>query len=548
MTSNAQALSPGDPRAIGPFTIVGRLGAGGMGAVFLGSRVGETGAEELVAVKVIRDELGVDPGFRARFAQEVAAGRRVASFCTAAMLGSGVHEGRPYLITEYIDGPTLLDHVLERGPLSYGTLQGLAVGVAAALTAIHGAGLIHRDLKPSNVILSVSGPRVIDFGIARAMDATTSMTMTGQLIGSPGWIAPEQLLRDSATTAVDIYTWGCLVAFAARARHPFGTGEPIAMASRILHGEPELDGVPEPLLTQVRRALDKDPARRPSARDLLLQLVGGSAGTSDERATAVLERSWSPPPPDPDPVPEPPSGPRTPPPYAPAPAGFAQPDAPAGFGRPGPPGGFAQPDGFGVAEPSTRPAAQGPTGPVPLRRRGPDRVIASLVATLAGLLLLGGGLYWALEERGDGGKRGDGGTTAAPDGFAAVKLSDETGVNRPVALGKVQATVGAPRCGAKTHQNLTATGTFCLVDLTLDNPDLLNAAPGIGRPGVTLLGEDSLRAVAKEFPGGLPEKASSLEPGGRTAGTLLFDVPAGTDLTGVELTAEGYATPVRIAL
>ncbi|WP_460368448.1 serine/threonine-protein kinase, partial [Actinocorallia lasiicapitis] len=285
--TNVEALTREDPRTIGPFTIVGRLGAGGMGAVYLGRR-----DSEQVAVKVIRAELGADPGFRARFAAEVAAGQRVASFCTAAMLGSGVHEGRPYLITEYIDGPTLLDHVTRRGALSYGTLQGLAVGVAAALTAIHGAGLIHRDLKPSNVILSVSGPRVIDFGIARALDQTTGFTGTGQLIGSPGWIAPEQLLRDATTTAVDVYTWGCLVAFAARARHPFGTGEPIAMASRILHGEPDLDGVPEPLLSLVRRALDKNPANRPSARDLLLQMVGGPG---EARATEAVEAAWQPP-------------------------------------------------------------------------------------------------------------------------------------------------------------------------------------------------------------------------------------------------------------
>ncbi|MDX6743637.1 serine/threonine protein kinase [Actinocorallia sp. A-T 12471] len=309
LPGGAKPLGPQDPRTIGAHTVLGKLGQGGMGAVYLGR-----GPRGTVAIKVIRDELGADPGFRQRFAQEVAAGQRVASFCTAAMLDHGVDDvGHPYLVTEFIEGPTLHDHVLRHGALTEGTLQGFAVGVAAALTAIHGAGLVHRDLKPSNVILSVSGPRVIDFGIARALDATTGVTRTGQLIGTPGWIAPEQLLADQATTAVDVYTWGCLVAFAAQARHPFGGGAPIAMASRVLHGEPDLAGVPEPLLGHVRAAMAKDPSARPTAQQLMLALVGGNAAQSvDAAATALVEESvhggWAP-------APAQPGNPATPQPF-----------------------------------------------------------------------------------------------------------------------------------------------------------------------------------------------------------------------------------------
>ncbi|WP_308104212.1 protein kinase [Actinocorallia sp. API 0066] len=289
LPGGATPLGPHDPRAIGAHTVLGKLGQGGMGAVYLGR-----GPRGLVAIKVIRDDLSADPGFRTRFAQEVAAGQRVASFCTAAMLDHGVDEGHPYLVTEFIEGPTLQAHVLRHGALTEGTLQGFAVGVAAALTAIHGAGLVHRDLKPSNVILSVSGPRVIDFGIARALDATTGVTRTGQLIGSPGWIAPEQLLADRATTAVDIYTWGCLVAFAALARHPYGTGAPIALASRILHGEPDLDGVPDTLLGLVHAAMAKDPVARPTAQQLLLSLIGATDASPNlpAQATRLVEETW----------------------------------------------------------------------------------------------------------------------------------------------------------------------------------------------------------------------------------------------------------------
>jgi serine/threonine protein kinase len=263
---------PDDPAVIGPYTILGRLGQGGMGTVHLGRA--DDGHQ--AAVKLIRPELARDADFRRRFAVEVDNARRVASFCTAAVLGHGMYGERPYLATEYIDGPTLQARLAREGALPHGALQSLAVGVAAALTAIHAAGLVHRDLKPSNVILSITGPRVIDFGISRSLDAT-GLTASGVILGTPGWLAPERLLRDVADPAADVFTWGCLIAYAGLNRHPYGTGDPIAMAGRVLHGEPGLDGLPAPLAEIVRTALGKDPAARPTARRLLLTLTGGSA-------------------------------------------------------------------------------------------------------------------------------------------------------------------------------------------------------------------------------------------------------------------------------
>lgn len=292
--STFTSRAPDDPDAIGPYTILGRLGQGGMGTVYLG----RAGDGHRAAVKLVRPELARNADFRRRFAAEVDNAQRVASFCTAAVLGHGLYGDRPYLATEYIDGPTLQERLDGEGALPDGALQSLAVGVAAALTAIHAAGLVHRDLKPSNVILSITGPRVIDFGISRSLDATTELTASGVVLGTPGWLAPERLLRDVADPAADIFTWGCLVAYAGTNRHPYGTGDPVAMASRVLHGEPDLDGLPAPLAELVRAALDKDPAARPTARELLLTLTGGAP---DDLATTRLDL---PPTLDPEPSPQ----------------------------------------------------------------------------------------------------------------------------------------------------------------------------------------------------------------------------------------------------
>ncbi len=278
-------LKPDDPERVGSYTILGRIGEGGMGAVYLGSA--PDGRK--VAIKVVRPELAQDAGFVARFRDEVANAERVASFCTAQVLDHGESDGRAYMVTEYIDGVSLKDYVKENGELSPGMLQGVAVGVAAALVAIHSAGLIHRDLKPANVMLSFSGPRVIDFGIARALDVASGLTMTGQLVGSPGWMAPERILQHQVTTAVDIFSWGCLVAFARNGTNPFGTGDFSVMSARLVHSDPQVGALPAPLDRLVRAALEKDPRNRPTARELLLTMVGGE---SNEAAVLGTLTSW----------------------------------------------------------------------------------------------------------------------------------------------------------------------------------------------------------------------------------------------------------------
>ncbi|SQD96786.1 MULTISPECIES: serine/threonine-protein kinase [unclassified Parafrankia] len=270
----AETFVPGEPllshepTAIGPYVLLSRLGVGGMGAVYYARD--QRGRP--VAVKVIRPDRARDQEFRRRFRREVEAARSVASFCTAEVLDADPDAFAPYLVTEYIDGLRLDQAVAERGALDSSTLTGLAVGVATALTAIHHAGLVHRDLKPGNVILSLSGPRVIDFGIALALDSTGGRP-TDWGFGSAGWMAPEQINGQPISAAADVFAWGVLVAYAGTGRHPFGDGHDVGLAHRITTAEPDLTGLPPQVEDLVRDALGKEPASRPDARGLLLRLV-----------------------------------------------------------------------------------------------------------------------------------------------------------------------------------------------------------------------------------------------------------------------------------
>ncbi|WP_067488861.1 serine/threonine-protein kinase [Actinomadura hibisca] len=278
LPAGVHPLVPGSPASIGPYPLLGKLGEGGMGSVYLGR--GPDGRH--VAIKVIQPGLAADERYRARFHDEVRHARQVASFCTAAVLDHGEDGGRPYLVTEYVAGEPLSEHIRRHGALPPGTLHGVAVGVAAALTAIHSAGLVHRDLKPANVILSISGPRVIDFGIARGVDQAGGHTKAGFVVGSPGWIAPEQVRTGQVSPAGDVFAWGCLVAFAGTGRHPFGvadsraTSDPLVLAYRAHQHDYDLGGLTDPLRSLVRRALAPEPEDRPTAQQLLLALVGGS--------------------------------------------------------------------------------------------------------------------------------------------------------------------------------------------------------------------------------------------------------------------------------
>jgi hypothetical protein len=301
--------TPGDPERVGPYQLLRRLGAGGMGTVFLGRR----GDGPRVAVKVLRPELARDPSFLRMFGREVAAARRVVSFCTARVLDADVTGPLPYLVTEYVEGVRLDRAITGSGRLSATDLEGLAVGMAAALTAIHGAGVVHRDLKPSNVLLSYFGPKVIDFGIARALDASAS-TATGKLMGTPGWMAPEQFAQRPVTAAVDIFVWGCLVAYAGTGRRPFGQGTIVEVVSRVRHQPPDLEGLEGRLRELVEACMAKQPERRPTAKAVLLELLGDHAAPDPQAdAAALLQRSWAPPPPAvPLPASPPPASPTRP--------------------------------------------------------------------------------------------------------------------------------------------------------------------------------------------------------------------------------------------
>ncbi len=263
-------LQPGDPQSIGPYRLIRRLGAGGQGIVYLGTDAGEVA----VAVKILRPEIAHDDTTRERFAREVSVAQRVASFCTAQFLTADLWSNPPYIVTEFVDGPSLQDDVNRNGPRSGSALHRLAVGTATALTAIHEAGLVHRDFKPGNVLLGQDGPRVIDFGIARALDATA--TVSSQVIGTPAYMAPEQIAGAPIGPSADVFAWGAVVAFAATGRSPFAGDSAPAVLYRVINAEPELDGVPEPLLSLVRQCLDKDPAARPTTQEVLMRLLGSA--------------------------------------------------------------------------------------------------------------------------------------------------------------------------------------------------------------------------------------------------------------------------------
>ncbi|GAA4221929.1 hypothetical protein FHR32_004251 [Streptosporangium album] len=282
----SEQAAPGDSQVIGGYVLRRVLGRGGMGTVHLAT----TPTGGLAAVKVINPELARDPAFRWRFEREVAAARLVARFCTAPVLDAGLDGDVAYLVTEYVKGPDLAHAVRDQGPMNGSDLEALAVGIAVALNAIHGAGVIHRDLKPSNVLLSPLGPRVIDFGIAKLVDGDSLASQA--ILGTPAFMAPEQVRGEALTEAADIYAWGGVIVFAGTGRLPFGGGAPAEVLYRIVNEGPHLDGLDGRMRGFVERAMAKDPARRPSAQELLGELVGGRDMTP-ATATRVVERTWT---------------------------------------------------------------------------------------------------------------------------------------------------------------------------------------------------------------------------------------------------------------
>ncbi|MDN5382791.1 serine/threonine-protein kinase [Streptomyces sp. LB8] len=285
-----QRLAPDDPQRIGAYRLLARLGAGGMGQVYLArSDRGRT-----VAVKLVRQELAQQEEFRARFRQEVQAARRVGGHWTAPVLDADTEAAVPWVATGYVAGPSLQQVVgHDHGPLPERSVRILAAGLAGALKDIHAAGLVHRDLKPSNVLVTIDGPRVIDFGIARALETVTDggLTRTGALVGSPGFMAPEQVRGDRITPACDVFCLGSVLAYAATGALPFGGADSgvHALMYRIAEEEPDLEGVPEGIADLVRDCLRKDPAARPT-----LDQIVRRTGAGDTVADGRLRDPWLP--------------------------------------------------------------------------------------------------------------------------------------------------------------------------------------------------------------------------------------------------------------
>jgi hypothetical protein len=262
------ALQPGDPQWVGRYRLLKRLGTGGMGRVFLGQSPGG----RLVAVKLIRPELADDPGFRRRFAHEVSAARRVSGIFTAPVVDADPDGPQPWLVTAYVPGPSLFEAVEARGPMPVGSVLTLAAGLAEGLGAVHAAGVVHRDLKPSNVLLASDGPRIIDFGISRATDSAWLTNVGGVVVGSPGFMSPEQAEGGNVGPATDIFSLGGVLAYAATGQAPFGEGSASALLYRVVYGTAATGAVPAPLRRLVERCLAKDPADRPSTEELLAEL------------------------------------------------------------------------------------------------------------------------------------------------------------------------------------------------------------------------------------------------------------------------------------
>ncbi|MER7698739.1 MULTISPECIES: serine/threonine-protein kinase [unclassified Streptomyces] len=256
-----------DPRLVGSFRLHRRLGAGGMGVVYLGSdRRGQR-----VALKVIRPDLAEDQEFRSRFAREVSAARRIRGGCTARLVAADLEADRPWFATQYVPGPSLHDKVAEEGPLAAAEVASIGAALSEGLVAVHEAGVVHRDLKPSNILLSPKGPRIIDFGIAWATGAST-LTHVGTAVGSPGFLAPEQVRGAAVTPATDVFSLGATLAYAAMADSPFGHGSSEVMLYRVVHEEPQLHEVHDALAPLVRACLAKDPEERPSTLQLSMRL------------------------------------------------------------------------------------------------------------------------------------------------------------------------------------------------------------------------------------------------------------------------------------
>ncbi|WP_327430740.1 serine/threonine-protein kinase [Streptomyces sp. NBC_01236] len=429
-----EALGVGDPPYIGPYRLIGRLGAGGMGQVYLARSAGG----RTVAVKVVQAGYAQHPEFRRRFAYEVEAARKVGGTWTAPVIDADTEAGTPWVATGYVVGPDLHTVVAgPHGPLPEDSVRVLANGLAHALRDIHAAGLIHRDLKPSNVLVTVDGPRVIDFGIARALDTMVEgiRTRTGAVIGSPGFMSPEQVRAQRLTPASDVFCLGSVLAYAVSGRTPFGQpdSELHVLMFRVAEEEPDLTGVPPGLRELVSDCLAKDPSRRPDVDEVLRRTRAGTSpwlpgellADLGRRAAQLLDTEGGH---EPSAAPAAPSAPASPPAVA-APSSLTPvPDLPP---KAPPladlPAAALLPTATATVSPSSGTPA---VPPRPKRRRG-----RTLTVTLGGAAVVAA-LGVTLAMNLPGGSAGDtGGATGGSTGTTAKATESATGGgNRPASF------------------------------------------------------------------------------------------------------------------
>ncbi|WP_344926344.1 serine/threonine-protein kinase [Streptosporangium carneum] len=504
-------LNAGDSFYIGRYRVLGQLGRGGMGTVYLG----ESPDGQRVAIKVINPEYSRHDQFRMRFRREADAAQRVRRFCTAAVIEAALDGDQLYVVTEYVAGPNLEDAVQSGGPLRGSSLDALAVGVATALAAIHGAGVVHRDLKPSNVLLSSVGPRVIDFGIARALDTLGGITGTGEILGTPRYMAPEALRGEPVSPACDVFSWGCLVAFAASGKPPFGGESLPSVLYQVLNTEPTLEGMEGPLRELVTYAIAKDPAGRPTSQQILDHLVGRPA--APEQAAYSVREAWQQGPPEAGPVTFTASS-------APSfrPSSGPPPASPTGFSAPGIPAATPTVAGTaamwtGSSEDDTHTGHQGPPPAGVARRFGGGRktVVGAAVAALVAVVG-GGGLYLALSgggppeslpllyqedftQTGNGWNGGvydgvDDKYGYSPEGYYAVDVDGVSPVGREKApIGFLTAPPASP--------DPSASPTPVIPDRFLLGVDagVRDGSNGTGQYGLFCRGEDDYQATRYEF-------------------------------------------------
>ncbi|KUJ65223.1 hypothetical protein ACZ90_49560 [Streptomyces albus subsp. albus] len=500
-------LTSEDPERVGPYRIVARLGAGGMGRVYLGrSRGGRP-----VAVKVVRPELAEDEHFRRRFAREVAAARQVNGVFTAGVVDADPDGAPPWLATAYVQGVSLEAAVGEHGALPETPVLALGAGLAEALEAIHAAGVVHRDLKPSNVLLAADGPRVIDFGISAVHEAT-AVTKTGSVVGTPGFMSPEQLTGRPVRAASDVFSLGAVLVFAATGTGPFGTGPTHGVLFRTVYEEPDLTALPAGLADVARWCLAKDPAGRPSVAELADEFAR-RIGDGREVAEILSGGGWlpravehtltrAPVPPAPSATPADAAGDRTPP--APTPERPAQheaapavPEADTATAPPPPPtteptpptatppdpvpplpatpppspGGAAA--SFGPAPapfetpPPTAPVVAGPTGHQPPHPRPVTRRAVLSLAALATVGTVSAAVVWGWPD-GESSDRGGGSSGAKRPG---TKAPGPTGRTTTVALG-----VSVPLTGDLASFGL---GIKNSVDLAVRTANKDKEVPGV---------------------------------------------------------------------